>query len=336
MAPQPRLVPDPAAVLVLAAWLLDQAWTSGYAHAHTGTAIVSIAAGGAVLAALLHFTHILVAQERPLPPAPRSGPVALLVLSVPLLVTYLPAAAWLDRADAVSMAMCVMMVAAAIGRRHRVMLGWLGLAAAVQLAALAIAPLVVALLIRRRVSMREWPVALAIWLAARWLTIGPSADSSQSSIGIPSIPNLVALVDLLPTQATMPLTALALVAAVGLAFAYTARVSVAALSTRSLIECAALCPLIVVGLLPGADASSFLLAELLALVVAITWPDRRSIATAAVLMAGSALAAVGAAVDTPAYAALGAICTLAAGVSLARPLRIAPANDNWRPARLPA
>lgn len=335
MAPRPPLALSFPAAVVLAAWLLVQMYAAGYAR-HNGTAIVSIAAVVSTLAAFVHLTRVLTARERILPPAPRFKPSAL-PLPVPLMLAiYLSAVAWLASADAVSVAMGLMALAAGVDRRHRAMLGWLGLAVAVKPDALVIAPFVLALLIRRRVPIREWPIAAAVWLAARWITGAPSLDSSGHPIKALPAPGLSAIVDLLPPQATEPLTAMAMVAAIGLASAYIARTTVAVLSTRSVIGCAALSPLIVAGLLPGAPGGAFLLAGLVALAIAAAWPDRRSIATAAALLAGSALAGASAVLDQPALAALGAICVLSAAIALARPLRDAPANDNWYFARLPA
>ncbi|WP_144037232.1 hypothetical protein [Sphingomonas sp. TZW2008] len=289
-----------------------------------------------ILAAFVHLTRVLTARERTVPPAHRAAPSALF-LSIPgMLAAYLTAAGWLDGADVVSVAMGLMALAAGVDRRHRAMLVWLGLAVVVKPDALVIAPFVLALLIRQRVPIREWPISVVIWLAARSITVAPSADPSGHPIRALPTPNLSAIVDLLPPQAAVPLTAMAMVAAIGLASAYIARTTVAALSTRSLTECAALSPLIVAELLPGTPRSAFLLAGLVALAIAAAWPDRRSTATAAVLLAGSALSGASTALDQPALAALGAICVLSAAIALARPLRDAPANDNWYAARLPA
>ncbi|QNE31517.1 hypothetical protein F1C10_05915 [Sphingomonas sp. NBWT7] len=319
----------------MAAGLLVQTNAAGYDH-YIRIGAGSIVAVVAMVAAFVHLTRVLTARERTLPPTPRLKPSAVLLPVSLMLAAYLTGAARLGGVDAVSVAMGLMALAAGVDHRHRPMLGWLGLAVAVRPDALAIAPFVLALLIRRRVPIREWPIAAAIWLAARWITVAPSADSSGRSIKALPTPGLSTIVDLLPPQAAVPLTAVMMVAAIGFASAYIARTTVAVLSTRSLIACAALSPLTVAGLLPGTHGSAFLLASLVALAIAAAWPDQRSIATAAVLLAGSALAEASAAVDQPALAAFGAICVLSAAIALARPLRDAPANDNWYPARLSA
>lgn len=275
---------------------------------------------------------------RTLNPARRHSRAALMTLVLP---TTLLNAALMGQCDAMWAAGCVMAVAAALRHRHRAMLAWCGLAFAFKLQAIFLAPFILALLIHRRVSITLWPIAGAVWLASllpAWLAGWPSADlltiylrqGDWSPDLALNAPNIWMVVDALPATATLPLGGLAFACAAGAAVAYVARVAnLRLVDDRCLMEMALLAPLIVVGLLPRMHERYFFLADVLALVSALAWPDRRSIGIAALVQIGSLLAVLAYLSGISGLAMIGAVPMITATVRLARPLC-------RRPAKVPA
>lgn len=221
-------------------------------------------------------------------------------------------------------AACLMALAAAIDRRHPAMLAWAGLAIGLDARAALVAPFFLALLVNRRVAWRHWPIAPLAALAAAlpaW-GAGVAVDPARllAAIGDGSgAPNLWTIADALPLG--MPLTGLALAAAIGAVAAYVAHFSARPIGGRALPAVALLAPLATAGLLPGMTAPCFLVADILALVLALARRDRASLGTALLVIAGSLLAAQG-------MAGAGAVAMIVATIRLARPLLGAAANDN--------
>jgi Gpi18-like mannosyltransferase len=267
------------------------------------------------------------------------------------LVLILPStllnAALLSQCDAMWSAACVMALAAAVARRHRTMLAWCGVALAFKLQAAFFAPFVLGLLIRRRIPMRLWPIAGLVWVAslvpaslAGWpaadlLTIYLRQTESYAGLSL-NAPNLWMIVDALPLFAGVPLTGLAFAAAIGASATYVARLTVSPLGDRRLMEAAMLAPMIVVGLLPRMHERYFFLADVVALAIALTWPDRRSIGIAILVQLGSTLGLLAYVSGISGLAILGAVPMIAATFKLARPLFESPANDNPAVARASA
>lgn len=261
---------------------------------------------------------------------------AALVLILP---TTLLNAALMGQCDAMWSAACVMALSAAVARRHAAMLAWCGVALAFKLQAAFFAPFVLALLIRRRVPLRLWPIAAATWIASlipAWLAGWPALDlltiylhqtEFDPAMAL-NAPNLWMIVAALPLFTEVPLTGLAFAAATGATAAYIARLTVAPLGPRRLMEAAALSPMLVAGLLPRMHERYFFLADIITLAIALAWPDRRSIGIAVLVQLGSALGLLAYLSGISGLAMLGAVPMIAATIALARPLWRQPANDN--------
>lgn len=303
----------------------------------------SLALTGAVWH-LLRTAGAATAGLRAMPSPKRYLAGAALVLILP---STLLNAALLSQCDAMWSAACVMALAAAVARRYRLMLAWCGVALAFKLQAAFFAPFVLALLIRRRVPVRLWPIAGLVWVASlipAWLVGWPAADlltiylrQTESYPGLAlNAPNLWMIVDALPLFDGVPLTGLAFAAAIGTAAAYVARLTVTPLGERRLLEAAMLAPMIVVGLLPRMHERYFFLADIIGLAIALIWPDRRSIGIAILVQLGSTLGLLAYVIGIPGLAMLGAVPMIAATLKLAHPLFEQPANDDPGIARAPA
>ncbi|MFT6569759.1 MAG: hypothetical protein ACJAWY_001466 [Sphingomonas echinoides] len=248
--------------------------------------------------------------------------------------------------DAFWIAACLMALAAALDRRHMHMLRWWGTALAFDPHAMFVAPLLLALLINRHVPVHRWAVAplislatLAVLFAIGWPMPGWESVFAGRADGLPPLsanaPNIWAIVQALPLGA-LSLSGLARTATIGVSAAYIARFSAQRLNGRSLIAAALLAALIMGGLLPYQQADCFLLADLLALILALARHDRASWRVAMLVQAGSALGLVGDRLDLPGFAMLGAVALLSATLSLARTALQPAANDNPLMARPPA
>lgn len=292
---------------------------------------LSVTGTVALAAAVWHLVRTLA------PGAARRAPIAA------ALIVLLPSTAinavLMGQCDAMWAAACVMALAAASRRRHAAMLMWCGIALGFKLQAAFFAPFVLALLIQRRVPFVTWLAAPAAWLATllpAWLAGWPAADlltiylhQADTYDGLAlSAPNLWMVADTLPALHDVPLTGLALAAAVGATAAYVAWFSVAPLAGRRLAEVALLAPLIVAGLLPRMHERYFFLADVIALAIALAWPDRRSIGLALLVQAGSSLALLAYLSGYAVLAVAGALPMMLATWRLARPLLRRPANDN--------
>ena len=295
---------------------------------------LSVAGTFALAAATWHLVRTLA------PDAPDTRSRALVAAAlVPLVPSTAINAVLMGQCDAMWAAPCLMALAAAVRRRHTAMLLWCGIALGFKLQAAFFGPFILALLIQRRVPFVTWLAAPAAWLATllpAWLAGWPASDlltiyfqQANTLDGIAlSSPNIWMIVDTLPALRDLPLTGLALAAAVGTTGAYVAWFSVRRLAGRRLAEVALLAPLIVAGLLPRMHERYFFLADLIALAIALVWPDRRSIGIALLVQAGSLLALLAYLSGYAVLAVIGAVPMMLATWRLARPLLRRPANDN--------
>jgi hypothetical protein len=235
-------------------------------------------------------------------------------------------------AGMIGLAACVMALAAATDRRHGAMLACYGVAVGLDARALLLAPFVVALAINRRLPARHWPIA-PLLAAATMLATGVVQGASPIPDGWNSVPalslgapNIWVIVQALPLG--VPLLGLALAATIGAGAAYVARFSVAPLHGRALVPAALLVSLVAAGVVPGLQADAFVPSGALALVLAFVRHDRAAWTVAILVQAGSMLALFGQArgIDTP--AAIGAVATILATISVARAVLKPAANDN--------
>ena len=313
---RPPVLPLPPVPVTLAVAAAILWWTVPLAAESVGPV-----AGLAALAMALH--HLLTRLDAPQPD--RAAALLLLLPSV-LLNAGLP-----GPSDALWAVPCLIALAALVERRHGAMLGWFGLALGLSAQSLLIAPFFLALLINRRVPFRLWPIAPSVAAAtmlALWAVGRPGFDLTMA--GYPALssdaPNIWAILQALPLG--VPLIGLALTAAIGAAAAYTARFSAQILDKRALLSAALLAPLVMAGLLPGMSGRCFLLADILALTLALTYRDKASWRVAILVQAGSTLAMLGSLSGIAGFAMLGGVAMIVATLRVARSLLNRAANDN--------
>lgn len=278
------------------------------------------------------FWHLL--RRLRVPMAPR---YAVMLLALPSVMMN---AALLGQCDAMYVAPCVMALAAAVDRRHRVMLAWCGLALAFKAQAVLVAPFIMALLIARRVPFAQWLMAPAAFLAAMlpaWAAGWPARDllsiyfrqaDTFHEIARNS-PNIWMILDVAGID-TGALTVLAMAATIGVLCAYVARLSATArhLSTSMLLRAATLAPLLAAGLLPRMHERYFLIADVFSLALALVSNDARSWWIPALVQTGSTLALLAYLTGIPALAAVGAAAMILATWLTAEPWLVRSANDN--------
>ena len=317
--------------------LADLSLTSIPDHAALLDFAVSLVPIVGAVALMLAVRYLLVVVVAP-QPARATALVLMLALALPSAIADTVA---IGRFDMLSAAAAVMTLAAAHRRRHVTMLVWYGLAVAIQAAALCAAPVIAALLIGRRVPLRLWPVLPLVALA----TLLPTA-AAGGSIGdlltgwlrpivqSPDIPmhraNIWVSVRYLLGSAAPNVAGLAMVSAVGTGAAFVAWGSTQSWKGREVIAAMLLCTLVTAGLLPPMHDASALLADVLALVLALARRDREGWATAALVQTGwwANLA------DTPTLALIGTVAMLWATIRVARPLLKRASNDNACPTEL--
>lgn len=252
------------------------------------------------------------------------------------LVFILPAIGMMEASDAMWIAPVVMALAAAIRRHHLAMLAWCGLALGIGAQALLIAPFFIALLINRRVPIRLWPTAPLV-AAITFLAISATGSLNSVTGHLPRVdsndlllfnaPNIWTIAGILPLD-RLPLLGLAFACATGTIAGYIARFSAQSMSDKMVVPVALLATLLTAGLLPGMHERHFLLADILALILALAIRDQASIRIALLVQLGSALAMLGHVADIDVMAKIGAFAMVAATVQLARPLLKPAANDN--------
>jgi len=298
--------------------------------------LIKLVSLAGTVALALAVRHLLIRLD-----APQPNRAAALVLVLP---SALINAGLLAQCDAIWAAPCIMALAAAVDRKHLVMLAWCGLALGIKVQALLFAPFFIALLINRRVPLRLWPIAPLVSAATMlpaWAAGWPAWDLAtvylRQADTYPALalnaPNLWQIVEALPSIGALPLSGLALTAALGASAAYIAWFSTRRLDGRALLAPALLAPLITAGLLPHMHERYFFLADILALVMALTLRDRASWRIATLIQGASLLGLSGYLSGLNAMAMIGAILMITATVRVARPLVRPFANDNPSMAR---
>jgi hypothetical protein len=217
----------------------------------------------------------------------------------------------------VAAAALLMALAEAIGRRHRAMLGWCGIAAGLSLAAATVLPFFLALLIARRVAVRDWAVA-PLAAGATLVAAGWFAPAAVSPLPAPGLWSLAPL--------PLALAGVAIVAGIGAVAGYAAQLTVTPLRDRQIALAAAIAALIPMTLLPGFDLTAFAIPALLALPALAG--DRRERSVALLVQIGALTGVAGAALTSAA--------TLFACAWGARMLLRRAANDNPVLERWPA
>ena len=239
-------------------------------------------------------------------------------LWTPLLPTVAANAVLMSQCDALWVAPCLMAVAASIERRHAAMLAWDGLGFAVKAQAAFLAPFLFAVLLQRRVSAPHWlippavtvalmiPAALAGWPVSDLLLKYVNQSSQLPSFVSNASNPWVVLAVLAPAagKALVPV-GFGLAGAASLWLAWRLRSAIA--DTPAILRAALLSALFVPTPLPKMHERYFLLADVLAFVLALTLRDRRSVAIAILTSAGSALAIAAYAVQAPWLAIASAI-----------------------------
>lgn len=251
--------------------------------------------------------------------------------------------ALMGQCDALYAAPTVMAVAAAVDGRHRAMFLWCGLAVAVKLQAVFIAPFFLALAIQRRLPLHWWllapaalvaawaPAALAGW-PVRDLALIYFRQTAYSETLSLNAPNIWAIVQALPV-ASSPISGAATMAALGASASYVWIFARRPLEGRALVAAAALAPMIVAGLLPHMHERYFFAADVLVFASAVASRRRADRVTAALVQGGSFLGIMAYGNGTAGLAMLGALLMLAATWRLARPLAAAPCSAKTMPLR---
>lgn len=229
--------------------------------------------------------------------------------------------------DTLHLGASVMAVAMMVTQRPRAMMTWLGVAIALHPLALLIAPICIAIAIRRHAPLSAWlaaPAALLAMLAAQMIVSGspPSLPIFATGDQAPSIWSLVALIgpEYLPG-----LFALAVALALGSLAWLIARLQIIPLTDTNLVGLKTLSVLLAALLSPDLPLQSVLLAAPLSFAFALATGTRRGLALAVMVHLGIAAAA------TPPLAALAVCCMIAASWLLTRPLLQPQANDNPTP-----
>ncbi len=267
------------------------------------------------------------------------GRKAMIVFALPTVILN---AGLLGQCDAIWAAASVMALAAAIKKRHAAMLAWCGLALAIKLQPAFSAPIILALLIGRRVPVRLWPIAPAAFVAAMlpaWLLGWPAADlatiylhqADWSPLLSLNAPNIWVVAQSLPLVRDLPLTGLAIATAVGASAWLVAHFSWRTPERDQLLAAALLVTLVTVGLLPRMHERYFFLADVLALALAFARSDRRSWQIAGLVQLASLAGLLAYMSGVTALAVLGALPMIAATVLVARPFLASAANDNGLP-----
>jgi hypothetical protein len=127
------------------------------------------------------------------------------------------------------------------------------------------------------------------------------------------------------------LTGLALTAVIGASAWFIARFAWRPPLGSEVIGASLLIVLVTAGLLPGMTEGSFVMADILALMLAVMRGDRRSWMVFALIAAGSMLGLVGDLTGIEACAIVGAVPMIVATALVARQFLVSPANDNGLP-----
>jgi Gpi18-like mannosyltransferase len=229
----------------------------------------------------------------------------------------------LSQCDALWVAPCLMAVTASIERRHAAMLAWAGLAFAIKGQAAFLAPFFLAFLLQRRVPLHLWPIpalVAGLMLLPALLAGWPATDllfkyvqqGTQLPTFISNAPNpwsiLAALAPELGPSLVLP--GFLVAAAVSLTLAWSLRTRL--LDPIGIVRAALLSALVVPTVLPKMHERYFLLADVLAFVLALACRDRRSIAIAVATSVGSSLAIAAYVLQQPMLSLVSALPTMIA------------------------
>jgi Gpi18-like mannosyltransferase len=226
----------------------------------------------------------------------RTGGALLFLLPTPLLN-----AAFIGQCDAFWTAACVMAVAAAIRRQPPAMLVWCGIALAFKAQAAFLAPFVFAVLLRERTPVRLWLIPPAIYAAIMtpaWLAGWPALDLmlvyARQTVEFASPGNLanpwVSARHLMPIEAPS-FYVVGYSAAAAAAVAFVVLLKDRLVGSRLIIGGAILSALMLPWLLPKMHERYFLLADVLAFVLALAVRDRSTLLIA-VLVQFASLSAI--------------------------------------------
>src|SRR3569623_493523 len=179
----------------------------------------------------------------------------------------------------------------------------------------------------RSATRRTWLALMLVALIPGWAMA--RAMSGFATIGVQPLsydaPNIWSVVVRLPWLSTAPLAGLAMAGAIGTAVRLAAHFS--ARPPRDTLAAALLIALALPGLLPGMRPLDFVLAGVLGIAQAGRKRDRASVAIAAMLAGGIALAIAD-------VAPLGAVPMIVATVLTTQRFLVSPANDNGSPLNL--
>jgi len=244
---------------------------------------------------------------------------------------------------------CLLAVTAAIERRNTTMLVWCGVALAFKAQAVFLAPFVIVVLLKHRVSPPLWMIPAGLFAAAMlpaWLAGWPAADLATiywrqaayfNTIG--SAPNPWAIMAAITPPAPSPLFAIGYVGAALVCIGYVAIMVQRKLDDIGLLRAALLSALIVPFLLPKMHERFTLLADLLAFALACTVRDRESWRICVAVIGASTIATFGAMFDgrgfllLPAAASVveaAAIWMVWSSLGCKEPLPVEPAPDPAR------
>ncbi|WP_404368615.1 hypothetical protein AB5I39_15105 [Sphingomonas sp. MMS24-J45] len=211
----------------------------------------------------------------------------------------------------------------------RSMLLWYGVALGFDPQALLIGPFIAALAIQRHATPL-WVALAGLAAAAILLARGFVGDLSMPPflLDLPlsgGAPNLWVLLQAMPGMGEVPLIGLALVVSVGAAGAYTAWFSARRLYPHMMADAILLCALAMTAVMPATDATALMIADVIAVTLALTnGADPARWRIAGLVLGGSALALL----PQPGAPPLAAIALLIATLLQARAVLKPAANDN--------
>jgi len=293
--------------------------------------LLSVAGTGALALATYYLLGPLGVQRR--------GEKACLIFLLPTTLLNAPV---LAQCDAMWAAVAVAALAESVRRRPAAVLAWCGLALALKLQAVFLAPFVVAWLLAERVRPQFWLIPPAVYCAAMapaWLLGWPASHlatiylrQSQyfNTIGNASNPWIFATG--LDPQALQGLIWAGCLAGLIAAAVYIWSFSRHRFDPARLVPAALLSAMLLPFILPKMHERYFFLADILALIYAWTARTREAAMIAVAVQASSILAVTGYFLRTPFFAMIGCLLLILALVAVARDLL--PANERGGAGRL--
>lgn len=224
---------------------------------------------------------------------------------------------------------CLVVLRCAVRGDLRSMLLWYGVALGFDPQALLIGPFIAALAIQHRAAP-AWVALAGLAAAAILLARGLVGDLSMPPflLDLPlsrGAPNLWVLLRAVPGMVEVPLIGLALVASVGAAGAYTAWFSARRLYPHMMPDATLLCALAMTTVMPATDATALVIADIIALTLALAkGSDPARWRMAGLVLGASAIALL----PQPAAPPLAAVALLIAMLLQARAVLKPAANDN--------